>query len=155
MPTEARAKVSIQININTQPIWGPVGYDYAQFYYFPDYNFYYDINRAQYLILNNNRWMYTKSVPTAYRFNPYTSYKVVINEQAPFQNNSRHLRLYAQYKGKGRQQQLIRDSRDSRYYGNQGHPMYGKNQNNGNNNRQQGMVNNRANNKGKTTGGAR
>lgn len=167
VPQKAEAKINIQININTQPIWGPVGYDYAQFYYFPDHNFYYDVNRSQYVIRKNNKWMYTKNVPAGYRFNPYTAYKVVLNESTPFQNNSKHVRFYAQYKGKGNQQQLIRDSRDSRYYGNQEHPMYAKNQTNKNTKRNDrnenrnddrrntAAQNSGVNQKNKTTGGAR
>ena len=27
------AQVHVDINIGTQPVWGPVGYDYAEYYY--------------------------------------------------------------------------------------------------------------------------
>ena len=38
--------LSTVANISVQPAWGPAGYDCANFYYFPEHNFYYDVNRA-------------------------------------------------------------------------------------------------------------
>jgi hypothetical protein len=32
----ANAQVSLNINIGSQPEWGPVGYDHADYYYMPD-----------------------------------------------------------------------------------------------------------------------
>lgn len=163
---KAEAKINIQINIGSQPAWGPTGYDYAQFYYFPDYNFYYDISRGQYVVLQNRTWVYTSNVPTAYRFNPYNAYKVVLNQSAPYRQNSTHIRSYAQYKGMGGRQGMIRDSRDTKYYASKGHPMHSQWQQ-GANNSGRGNYNNKTNNKGKgnnnaanngggrTTGGAR
>lgn len=29
-------RVSVNINIGSQPAWGPVGYDYVDYYYMPD-----------------------------------------------------------------------------------------------------------------------
>ena len=144
---KAEAKINIQINIGSQPAWGPTGYDYAQFYYFPDYNFYYDISRGQYVVLQNRTWVYTSNVPTAYRFNPYNAYKVVLNQSAPYRQNSTHIRSYAQYKGMGGRQVM--------------HSQWQQSANNSNRNN----YNNKMNNKGKgnnanygagrTTGGAR
>lgn len=32
----AQVSVSLGVNIGSQPAWGPVGYDYANYYYMPD-----------------------------------------------------------------------------------------------------------------------
>ena len=38
--------VGAAVNISAQPPWGPAGYACAPYYYFPDFNIYYDVNRA-------------------------------------------------------------------------------------------------------------
>lgn len=111
----ASAQVNAQVNINSQPDWGPVGYDYVQSYYFPDYNFYYDVIRGKYIVLNNNQWVYTTIAPAGMGFDPYRAYKVVVNEKRPYNYNQKHRREYARYKGQGPQQPMIRDSRDEKY----------------------------------------
>ena len=40
---KAEAQVRININIDMQPAWGPSGYDYAEYYYIPEINIYYDV----------------------------------------------------------------------------------------------------------------
>ncbi len=146
--TEAQAKISIRINIGSQPGWGPTGYDYAQYYYFPDYDFYYDIERAKYIIFRNNAWTYVSTVPATYRFDPYNAYKVVVNQNKPYLYNKTHRATYAQYKGKARQQVMIRDSRDYKYYASKGHPNHNKwnGNNNQSNNNHPTQANNRVNN---------
>lgn len=37
----AKAQVSLNINIGSQPVWGPTGYDHVDYYYFPDIDAYY------------------------------------------------------------------------------------------------------------------
>ena len=32
----AQIRVRLNLNIATQPVWGPVGYDHAEYYYMPD-----------------------------------------------------------------------------------------------------------------------
>lgn len=120
----ASAQVNVQVNIGSQPTWGPVGYDYVQFYYFPDYDFYYDIGKAQYIIFRNNVWTYVANIPSRYRFDPYNAYKVVVNQNKPYLFNKTHKKNYAQYKGQGPQQGMIRDSRDNKYYESKGHPNH-------------------------------
>lgn len=121
---KAHSQINIQINIGSQPAWGPTGYDYAHYYYFPDYNFYYDVMTAQYIIYRRNSWVYTSAIPASYGFNPYRAYKVVVNQQNPYAYNATHIRNYARYKGQWARQPLIRDSRDSRYYASAGHPRH-------------------------------
>ena len=120
----ASAQVNVQVNIGNQPAWGPVGYDYVQFYYFPDYDFYYDIGKAQYIIFRNNVWTYVTTIPSRYRFDPYNAYKVVVNQNKPYLFNKTHKKNYAQYKGQGPQQGMIRDSRENKYYESKTHPNH-------------------------------
>lgn len=121
---KAQAQINIQINIGNQPAWGPTGYDYAQFYYFPDYNFYYDVMTGQYIIYRRNAWVYTTVIPAAYGFNPYRAYKVVINQNRPYAYNASHIRSYGRYKGQWARQQMIRDSRDYKYFASKSHPRH-------------------------------
>ena len=37
----AQVKVGVNINIGSQPEWGPRGYDYVEYYYLPDIEMYY------------------------------------------------------------------------------------------------------------------
>lgn len=46
---DAKVHLSVGINIGSQPDWGPVGYDHADYYYMPDIDSYYDINAHQYV----------------------------------------------------------------------------------------------------------
>jgi hypothetical protein len=47
--TTATAQIRVRFNVNiaSQPVWGPVGYDHAEYYYLPDIDMFYyvqDIN---------------------------------------------------------------------------------------------------------------
>jgi len=120
----ATAQVSVNINIGSQPVWGPVGYDYVEYYYLPDIDMYYHVPTQQYVYLVNGRWVYTRVLPPYYSsYDFYRGYKVVINEPRPYLYHDRYRANYAQYRGR-MSQPVIRDSRDSRYYGNPGHPQY-------------------------------
>lgn len=144
------AQVNVNVNIGRQPAWGPTGYDYAPFYYFPDFNFYFDVARNQYIVLNNNMWVYMNSIPGRFGFDPYNAYKVVINQNRPYLYNRTHIRNYAKYKGQGNKQPMIRDSREEKYFQSKQHPQHNEwvkqhpNQNNngGNNSNGGNRVNN-------------
>ncbi len=121
-----KAQVNVQVNIQNQPGWGPIGYDYVEYYYFPDYNFYYDVVQGKYLIYSNSKWIFSNSVPSRYRFDPFTAYKVVVNERNPYLRNKFHQREYNKFKGNGGNQPMIRDSKDNKYHASKGHPEYNK-----------------------------
>lgn len=38
-----QAQVSVNVNIGTPPVWGPVGYTNMEYYYLPDIEAYYDV----------------------------------------------------------------------------------------------------------------
>lgn len=121
---ETKAQVSVHINIGNQPAWGPTGYNYAGFYYLPDINCYYDINRSMFIYPNGPRWVYARHLPSRYRtVNLYHTYKVVVNQPDPYRYNRAHVREYARYRNRY-DQPMIRDSRDNRYYANPGHPKH-------------------------------
>ena len=133
----AQLRVGLNINISTQPTWGPVGYDHVEYYYMPDIDVFYSVPRRQYVYQQRGRWIFSASLPLRYRsFDLYSGYKVVINEPYPYRRADTYRSQYASYKG-NRSQEVIRNSRDSRYYENKGHPEYNnwrkKNGNHGNN----------------------
>lgn len=122
MPYQATAQVSINVNIGSQPLWGPVGYDYVDSYYLPDIECYYSVPRRQFIYLQGSRWMFSASLPSRYRgYDLYNGYKVVVNSRNPYRNFSRDRVTYARYRHT-RGQQIIRYSNDSRYYAIKGHP---------------------------------
>lgn len=130
----AISQVSVNINIGAQPTWGPVGYDYVEYYYLPDIEVYYYVPRHQYVYLSNGNWIFAASLPSRYRaYNLYSGYKVVINEPKPYLHFSSHKVKYAKYKGNNGKQVVIRNSNDPKYYVVKGHPKYnGNSGNNGN-----------------------
>ena len=81
----AKAQVSLQINIGSQPNWGPRGYDYVDYYYLPEVESYYHVPTRQFVYLERNRWVHRKSLPSRYRsYNLHHGRKVVINQPRPY-----------------------------------------------------------------------
>jgi hypothetical protein len=111
--------------INHQPIWGPTGYDYVEYYYLPDIGVYYNVPQKKYYYSDNRgRWSSGSSLPRRYRgFDLYSSYKVVVNESEPYRHDAKNRADYASYKGR-HDQENIRDSHDSKYFVNPKHPQY-------------------------------
>lgn len=121
---ETAAQVRVNINIGTQPIWGPTGYDYAPYYYLPELDVYYDVQNRLYYYQNRNRWISAAQLPVQYsRYNLYITYKVVLNESRPWLRNKAIRGQYAGYRNR-HDQVVIRDSRDVRYWENAQHPRH-------------------------------
>jgi hypothetical protein len=117
---------SVGINISDQPVWGPEGYDHADYYYIPDIDSYYSVSERQYIYRDGPAWRHSATLPSTYSgYDPYHSYKVVINENNPYQNHESHQSKYGTFKGK-KDQPVIRDSRDPKYFGNKDHPQHDK-----------------------------
>lgn len=110
---DAQVSISLGLNIGSQPEWGPVGYDHASYYYMPDADVYYDVPNHQYVYFESNRWIHATALPARYHFDPYNSYKVVINDRNPWERATTYRTRYARYKG--RKQVIIRDSREVKY----------------------------------------
>lgn len=136
----AQLRVSLNVNIGSQPAWGPVGYDHVEYYYLPDIHVFYYVPRHQYVYQQRGRWVFTTTLP--YRYNSYdfnTGYKVVINEPTPYYHAEMYRTKYAGYKG-NHSQDVIRNSHDPRYFEIKDHPEHNKwrsnrnHRNNGNHN---------------------
>ena len=115
---------SIGMNISDQPIWGPTGYDRADYYYIPDIDSYYSVSERQYIYREGSDWKHAASLPSTYSsYDPYHSYKVVVNEEQPYRHNDNHREKYKTFKGM-KDQQVIRDSHDHKYFVNKDHPEH-------------------------------
>ncbi|MDR1503247.1 MAG: hypothetical protein LBT43_12430 [Prevotella sp.] len=148
--------INISINIGRQPAWGPVGYDYVGYYYFPDIDCYYDVNVGLFYYFDRGRWISARYLPYGYRnYDLYGLYKVVLNVRDPWRYHHIHYRDYARYRGH-RNQIVIRDSRDHRYHDSRNNRVTwysdnrkdhkynsGRPNNSYNNNRKDGYDNNR------------
>lgn len=121
--------VNVNINIGSQPVWGPVGYDHVDYYYLPDIETYYYVPTRQFIYLSNGNWVFAYGLPPAYRtYDLYSGYKVVINQPKAYQYFTTHKIKYVGYKG-NRSQVIIRNSDDPKYYVVKGHPKYAKGNN--------------------------
>src|ERR1035437_7534930 len=143
---KAEAQVHVNINIGNQPVWGPFGYDYVDYYYLPDLDVYYNVPRQQFVYFDFGRWIFAASLPSRFgRYDLFNTYKVVINERNPWLRNTYYRNQYRGYRG--RQQSIIRDSRDQKYFVIRNHPEHDRFINNQrqqiNNQRQQIPNNNR------------
>lgn len=122
MSLQSSAQVSINVNIGSQPLWGPVGYDHAEYYYLPDVESYYYVPKRQFIYMDNGRWNFSLSLPSRYRgYDLYNGYKVVINSRDAYYNFDNDRVRYAKYK-KFKGQKVIKYSDDPRYYVVKGHP---------------------------------
>ncbi len=122
--SNAQVSVSINFNLDSQPVWGPTGYDYVEYYYLPDIDVYYDVPQRRYYYYNSGRWRYSSNLPSRFgNYDFYNSYKVVINDRDPWRNSKSYREKYSSYKGR-HDQQPIRDSRDSKYFVNKSHPEH-------------------------------
>lgn len=120
------AQVRVNINLSTQPIWGPEGYDYVNYYYLPDIDVFYNVPNHQYIYLERGRWTFARNLPSRYRdFDLFNSHKVVLNEYKPYRRVSEYRIKYASQRGNSNQKS-IRNSQDSRYFENKDHPEHAK-----------------------------
>lgn len=110
VPASGQVKVSVNVNIGSQPSWGPVGYDHVDYYYMPDIDVYYSVPRQQYIYLDGGRWTFAVALPVRYRdYDVYRGYKVVVNEPEPYRHCEVYRERYGRWKGKYDQQVPIRD----------------------------------------------
>jgi hypothetical protein len=117
------AQVQVNVNIGLQPLWGPVGYDRVDYYYLPDVEAYYSVQRGQFIYLNNGRWIFSSSLPRRYAsYNLFNGYKVVINGPTPYLQFNNHRAKYAKYRGWNGKQKVIKFSDDPKYFVVKGHP---------------------------------
>ncbi|UQD57205.1 hypothetical protein [Flavobacterium sp. K5-23] len=99
-----QSQVSVNVNIGTPPLWGPVGYAEVDYYYLPDIEAYYDIRATQFIYFGNGRWIRSRNLPRQYRnYNLHNGYKVVLNDyhgHRPYSHFKNHKsKYYKGYKG--------------------------------------------------------
>lgn len=109
--------VSVNINLDIQPAWGPSGYHYADFYYIPELNIYYDVNHGLFVYLSGRRWVSNIYLPKKYhKYDFYLMHKVVLNDiYNPWVHNKYHKRSYAHFRN-NRSQIAIYYMNDRHYH---------------------------------------
>ncbi len=76
-----KAQVSVNVNIGSPPLWGPVGYTEVQYYYLPDVEAYYDVQTSMFIYYGGGVWIRRAYLPTRYRYyDLYSGYKVVLTD---------------------------------------------------------------------------
>ena len=120
------AQVTLKINISTQPIWGPVGYDHVEYYYLPEIDSYYYVPEHKYIYMESGHCITRTNLPQRYsHYDMYNSRKIVINDKKPYLRDKEYKTKYA-VSNERYNQQSIRDSHDSRYFENKNHPEHSK-----------------------------
>ena len=121
---DAQLSIHLGFNFETQPMWGPTGYDHVEYYYLPDIEVYYNVPQQRFYYYEGGVWIGRSSLPYRYRhYDFYNSYKVVVNDRTPYRNHRIYREKYFSYRGR-HDQPVIRDSRDERYYSNKRHPEH-------------------------------
>ena len=116
--------IKLNFNVGSQPVWGPTGYDHVEYYYLPDIEVYYNVPQHRFYYYEGGRWIGRSQLPARYHdYDFYNSYKVVVNDRAPFRHHEKYRDQYSSYKGR-HDQQPIRDARDPKYYVNKNHPEH-------------------------------
>lgn len=84
MTLSSQAQVSVNVNIGSPPVWGPVGYAETRYYYIPDIEVYYDIPTAMFIYFDGGGWIRTAYLPYRYRhYDLYSAYKVCLHDYGP------------------------------------------------------------------------
>ena len=123
-PVKAQIHFNLNVNLSSQPVWGPTGYDDVQYYYLPDIGVYYYVPGHRFYYQSRGRWVSSSNMPQKYRYyDLYRGYKVVINEHKPYLRDRDYREKYKSDRNR-HDQQAIRDSRDSKYFVNKGHPEH-------------------------------
>lgn len=142
--------INVNINIDKQPSWGPSGYEYAEFYYFPDIDIYYDVANTLFYYATGGKWISSQYLPDKYRkYDLYGLYKIVLNESQPWLQNKTHKKNYSKYKG-DKTQEPIRYSNDSKYNNSKGNNVKWVNPNQSQNNNSKNKNNNTNNSRDKS-----
>ena len=122
----AQVHVKLNLNLDTQPIWGPTGYDHVENYYLPDVDAFYNVPSHLFYYNEKGRWISKAMLPARFHnVDLYNSYKVVVNERNPWRSPAVYRDKYASFKGR-HDQQPIRDSREAKYFVNKNHPEHNK-----------------------------
>jgi hypothetical protein len=127
MFNSAKAQVNVSVNISSQALWGPVGYDYVEYYYLPEADVFYYVPNGQFIYLSGGQYVFVNTLPASYRINLFSTYIVVVNEPKPYLQHTIYFTKYGRYKHSGRSYKCIRDSDDEKYFVVKGHSKYSNN----------------------------
>ncbi len=120
----AIAQERVSINIVNQPLWGPVGYDYVEYYYMPEIESYYFVPTGEYIYLEKGQWITASRLPRKYRsYNMYRTIKYVVNEPQPYLHHAKYKEKFNS-RGNHSGQPSIRDSREPKYFIVKNHPKH-------------------------------
>jgi len=102
--SEAQAQISVNLNAGTPPQWGPSGYSNVRYYYLPDVEAYYDVQKSNFIYISGNSWVHRRALPKHYiNYDLYNGYKVVMTDyqgKAPYTYFKQHKVKYAKgYRG--------------------------------------------------------
>jgi hypothetical protein len=115
----SQAQLNVNVNLASQPQWGPAGYDHVEYYYLPDMDVYYYVPSSQYVYQNNGKWQWAKNLPSRYNsYDLYNSYKVVLNQKQPYLSHNTHVKQYSSYKNNKGKQVNLRDKKSNNNNGN-------------------------------------
>jgi len=111
----AQVQIGVNVNIGTQPQWGPTGYDHVEYYYMPDIDAYYYVPRRQFIYIDGGRWVFAASLPARCgSYDLYRGYKVVINDPQPYLRHDVYRERYGRYRNCYDRQPALRECRDRR-----------------------------------------
>lgn len=112
--SDAQVRVNVNLNIG-RPSWGIPGRQTANFYYMPEIDSYYDLQRSQFVYFDRGQWIYASQLPGMYRnYDLARGYKVFVNEPRPFVHADVYRKRYARYYNTYRPPVVIADRRDYR-----------------------------------------
>jgi hypothetical protein len=121
----AKAQISVNVNIGSPPMWGPVGYTEVRYYYLPAVEAYYDINASMFIYYSRGTWVHTTYLPGRYRnYDLYNGYKVVMSDyrgNKPYEHFSDHKKKYHRKYHNGNQRTIGEHPGRGNKKGNHGH----------------------------------
>jgi hypothetical protein len=98
---QAQVGISLNFNVDRQPVWGPTGYDHVEYYYLPDIEAYYNVPQHMFYTNERGRWVGRSRLPSRFHnFDFYHSYKVVVNEREPYRQHDKYRDQYSSYRGR-------------------------------------------------------
>ena len=122
---KAQVNVNFGVNIGRQPVWGPSGYDHAEYYYLPDIEAYYNVTRRKFIYMDGGDWRFAAALPSRYgNYDINRAYKVVINDPKPYLSHAYYRDKYTSYRDHHDPQPIIRESNDPKYYQIKEHPKH-------------------------------
>ncbi|HSU28238.1 MAG TPA: hypothetical protein VLJ68_07645 [Chitinophagaceae bacterium] len=122
---QGQIRFNVNINLSSQPSWGPRGYNYVEYYYLPDIDAYYYVPRRQFVYLSGSRWIFSASLPPQYRsYDLYSGHKVVINQPNAYLYYNQHRAKYGHFRDDYNRSQYFRRDNDPRNRNNNNNRKY-------------------------------